>query len=325
MLPLVSIILLTYNQEQYVKDALQSILDQDYNNLEIIISDDCSLDATPNIIRTFIQEHFSGRNVLFNRNEQNIGLIGNCNKAIELSHGEYIVLAAGDDISLSNRVSISVEKITKLGVDGLAMNFQYINAEGRKLNQYGINRDIETMLYTINDYINHDPVTALGPSKIISRRVFEVFGLLSDNCQTEDTTLTFRALLLNGIAKINTIGLLYRWHGNNLSAQESLMMRINPILIYKQYKRDLRLAYDKKLISSQQYHRIFRILLDYKHVQTFIRKRYMTDSVIKKHFIGIIFLLNPFVLSNHKSRNWLIREFPEVFLIKDKIKCTLNR
>lgn len=322
--PLVSILLLTYNQENYVAQALEGIFEQDYANVEIIVSDDCSSDNTPAVIRKFIEEHGKDKHVLFNRNEHNLGLVGNCNKAYSLSHGDYLILAAGDDVSLKNRVSLSVAKIMELGVDVLGVNFQYITGEGKLLDQYGFNEHVAEKVYTLQDYICQRPAFPYGPSRIVSRRIFEEFGLLHDDCQTEDTTLTLRALLLNGIAMVNQVCVLYRWHENNLSSVQSLMKRINPVLIYQQYKRDLDLAYKKGLVSTIQYYKVLRILLDYKQVQLFIRRLYRTKGMIRRHFVGVRFVLNPFVLGSHKSRKWLMRTCPEIFMVRNKIQCMLN-
>ena len=164
----------------------------------------------------------------------------------------------------------------------------------------------------------------MGPSRIFSKRVFDVFGMLDDNCQTEDTTLTFRSILLNGIAMTNEVGVLYRWHGNNISSYESLMTRINPKLIYKQYRKDLKTAYKKNLINRMQYHKIQRIILDYKSVQIFMRKLYSTKNRIGRHIYGLLFLINPLVLQSHRSAQWLKSVCPDLFIVKNKIKTLVK-
>lgn len=323
--PLVSFILLTYNQEKYIRAALEGLLAQDYSNLEYIISDDCSRDMTCSIIQETVDQKFAERKVVFNRNENNLGLTGNLNKAISLANGEYYILAAGDDISLSNRVSTSIKKIAELGVDSLALNFQYINAEGQKLNQKGFDGEEAELKISLGDYLCRKPLFPSGPSRIISKRVFDIFGMLREDCPTEDTTLTFRSLLLNGVAMVNQIGVLYRWHGQNMSTHEALMERINPVDIYRQYNADLMAAYKKNIVTPFNYLKIKRILWDYKHVQAFERRLYKTHGMIKKHFIGVGLLLNPFVLCSHKSRKWLMRICPELFMVRNKIQYMLNR
>ncbi|MBE6322383.1 MAG: glycosyltransferase [Bacteroidales bacterium] len=322
--PLVSIILLTYNQEKYIEEALRGVFNQSYANTEIIISDDHSIDKTPLIIERFLRENSDKGNVFYNHNEENLGLVKNFNKAVACARGDFFVLAAGDDVSLKDRVAISLEKIQNLGVDSLAMNFQYVNSDGNELEQKGYSGNDKELIYVLNDYIENKPRFPMGPSRIFSKRVFDVFGMLDDDCQTEDTTLTFRSILLGGIAMIDEVGVLYRWHGNNISSYESLMTRINPKLIYKQYRKDLKTAYRKDLISRMQYFRIWRILLDYKSVQLFMRNLYSTKNPMGRHIYGLLFLINPLVLRSHKSAQWLKNICPELFLVKNKIKSLVK-
>ena len=94
--PLVSIISITYNQENYIKDALNSFLSQNINfPLEIIVADDHSSDKTPMIIS---QYHEKNPNVLkpVLRNK-NVGAVNNCISAMQMARGKYIALCEGDD------------------------------------------------------------------------------------------------------------------------------------------------------------------------------------------------------------------------------------
>src|SRR5882762_9584184 len=93
--PLVSIAICTYNGARFIRPLLQSITDQSYDDLEIIIVDDCSQDGTFDILNTF-QE--ADRRVKLYRNEQNLGYVKNFEKAIDLCTGEYIALCDQDDI-----------------------------------------------------------------------------------------------------------------------------------------------------------------------------------------------------------------------------------
>ncbi|WP_111672189.1 glycosyltransferase [Algoriphagus litoralis] len=91
----VSIILLTYNQELFINECINSILSQKFNrSFEIIICDDCSFDNTFSIIEKLT---LNIDNILLIRNEQNLGLAKNYQNAIELANGRYIVYLEGDD------------------------------------------------------------------------------------------------------------------------------------------------------------------------------------------------------------------------------------
>ena len=92
--PLVSIGLPTYNRDRYLQQALDSLLSQDYENLEIIVSDNHSTDETSAICKQYALED---RRIKYFRNDKNIGMIGNFSKVAELATGEYFMWASDDN------------------------------------------------------------------------------------------------------------------------------------------------------------------------------------------------------------------------------------
>ena len=101
--PLVSIILFSYNQENFITEAVESLLNQTYSPLEIILSDDCSKDDTFNRMKRLAKAYKGPHKVKLNHNKKNLGVIAHMNKALNLTKGELIFAAAGDDISLPER------------------------------------------------------------------------------------------------------------------------------------------------------------------------------------------------------------------------------
>src|ERR1700743_3003041 len=95
---LVSFCLFAYNQEAYIKEAVESALKQTYSPLEIIISDDCSPDATFQIIEDTVKTYNGPHKVILNRNIKNVGLGQHfSNVCGNMSTGNYIVVLGGDD------------------------------------------------------------------------------------------------------------------------------------------------------------------------------------------------------------------------------------
>ena len=92
MEPKVSFIVPCYNLAHLLADCVNSILMQSYTNFEVLIMDDCSPDHTPEVARSF-----SDHRVRHIRNESNLGIIGNYNRGIGLSRGDYIWLISADD------------------------------------------------------------------------------------------------------------------------------------------------------------------------------------------------------------------------------------
>ena len=105
--PLVSVILPVFNAEKYLPDAISSIINQTYNNLEIIILNDGSTDGSAKIISDFKRQ--DKRIIVFHY--ENCGLVKTLNKGFELAKGKYIARMDADDISVLNRIEKQVSKM----------------------------------------------------------------------------------------------------------------------------------------------------------------------------------------------------------------------
>jgi len=116
--PLVSVVLSVYNGEQYLAEAIESILNQSYTNFELILVDDGSTDSSLEIIKSYDDK----RIILISR--ENRGLIASLNEGILKAKGKYIARMDADDISLSTRFEEQVaflEQNPKVGLCGTAI------------------------------------------------------------------------------------------------------------------------------------------------------------------------------------------------------------
>lgn len=87
-----SICLVTYNQEKYIKETIESILSQTYQNFEIIVSDDCSTDKTLDVVRSI-----KDNRIKIVQTPYNMGINANLNNAIDNAAGDYLMFLGGDD------------------------------------------------------------------------------------------------------------------------------------------------------------------------------------------------------------------------------------
>lgn len=196
---LASVVLLTYNQESFVKDALQSLLDQDYDNLEIVVSDDGSKDETWKIVESLAKTYSGSKTIVLNRNPTNLGLVGNYTKAFQLTSGHLIFTAAGDDISLPSRCTACIDhwqtfntKPDLVAADGFDMTL-----DGRDL---GVKETDELGDWDITRWANKRPFI-FGASHMMTRRLME-FNPLDPKLMYEDQCFLFRALLMNGAVRV---------------------------------------------------------------------------------------------------------------------------
>ncbi|MBC5993214.1 glycosyltransferase family 2 protein [Pontibacter cellulosilyticus] len=110
-LPLVTVICLCYNHERFLAEALDSVLAQTYQNVEVIVVDDSSTDGSVKIIQSYLQQYPHIRFVSTGKN------VGNCaafNMGLQASKGEFIIDFATDDVLLPERIAQQVEAFGKL-------------------------------------------------------------------------------------------------------------------------------------------------------------------------------------------------------------------
>ena len=96
--PLVSIVVITYHSSKFIEETLNSIYNQTYPNIELIITDDCSKDNTIEICKNWLEKHpdrFIHSTII--TSETNQGIPANCNKGYDIAQGEWIKAIAGDD------------------------------------------------------------------------------------------------------------------------------------------------------------------------------------------------------------------------------------
>ena len=103
--PLVSVLMTAYNREQYIAEAIESVLASNYKNFELIIVDDCSIDNTFNIAKKYAQKD-TRINVF--KNDKNIGDYPNRNKAASYAKGKYLKYLDSDDIIYSHGLGVMV-------------------------------------------------------------------------------------------------------------------------------------------------------------------------------------------------------------------------
>ena len=131
---LVSILVITYNSDKYIVETLDSIRLQTYENIELIISDDCSTDNTLEIAAKWIdknRERFT-ETIIIN-SEINTGVTENCNRALQKAKGKYLKFIAGDDLLKSNCIKNNIDFITKSNDVILYSKFELIDKNSNRI------------------------------------------------------------------------------------------------------------------------------------------------------------------------------------------------
>ncbi len=230
--PLVTFALFSYNQEKYIGEAVEAVLEQNYTNLEIILSDDCSTDNTYVIMKNLVNEYNGPHRIILNRNDVNLGVGKHINKVMSISSGGLIVVGAGDDISLPNRVSeinnywLSSDRKYNL----ISSSYIVIDEHG------GIEERAEgCILNNMNlKSVAENGHSILGATAAWTKELWNSFNELGGDIVLEDNVMTFRACLMGGVGYINKPLLQYR---KNVSVWNDSFKTVNAKEMLKRYEK----------------------------------------------------------------------------------------
>lgn len=221
VMPKVSVIFLAYNQAPYVVAALRSALDQDYPEIEFVISDDGSKDETRSLIEAEIRRHPRCTYCRLLPETANRGIARSWDRAVAASTGEILVGFAGDDISDPSRISTAVAMFQQDSrIQAVFCQARIIGKSGEVIQQTFLRGHPEPAVYsrsasdTFYEFWCGAPV--LGATGAYRRELASVFGEISRG-SSEDDPYVYRALLLGAVAYSPQVLVSWRWHGNNAS------------------------------------------------------------------------------------------------------------
>jgi glycosyltransferase involved in cell wall biosynthesis len=221
--PLITFALVAYKQERFIRDAVKGALAQTYEPLEIIISDDCSPDGTFQVIQEITAEYSGPHKIILNRNEMNGGIGININRIMELSNGELIVIAAGDDISLPSRTAETYQAWLDSDKKAFSLysEFEMIDEYGMDIAESNIRKKEplpkdQQLLFFSKTLSTRVP----GCTHAWHRQLFDLFGPLP-SIILEDHAIPPRAMLLGRVVSIPKTLVKYRTHQDNAWASST--------------------------------------------------------------------------------------------------------
>lgn len=204
--PLISVIMSTYNDELYIEESLQSILNQTLADFELIIYDDCSSDHTVEKIRAFHDPR-----IQLICNEENCGLTKNLNKGLRIAKGKYIARMDGDDISeltrFEKQVAFLEEHPSIYLISCHAQNF----GESDLVNRIRGNSEVLRCRMLIRPVFAH-------PGFMMRRELIEEGFFYDETFRTaQDYEFAVRAAGTHEIGMVPEILLHYRVHKKQIS------------------------------------------------------------------------------------------------------------
>jgi len=200
-----------YNGEQYLVEAIESILNQTISDFEFIIIDDASRDSSMSIVREFAR---NDERILLIENQRNLGVSVSLNKGIRVARGEYIARMDSDDLSAPQRFEAQVafmDANKDVGVCGTWV--EYIG-DRKHILEYPTNHDAIYARMLFENALAH-------PSVMMRKALLEDQGLFYDEDvrYALDYELWSRAIFKVKFANIDRILLQYRIHQQSISSR----------------------------------------------------------------------------------------------------------
>ena len=208
--PLVSINVPTYNHENYLSECLDSLINQTYKNLEIIVVEDCSTDRTLEIAREYQLKYPEIIKLL--HNEENLGVCKTWLRGYRIAKGDYFATFAGDDIMLPEKIELQVKALEENPDCPLCVTngYWFESETGKILKDYGSKKLKHTFRKMMRRQCVFAPSTLARRSALPPSDIFE--GLLSTEW------IYFAEILKHGDSVYLPQPLVkYRITGNSLS------------------------------------------------------------------------------------------------------------
>lgn len=202
-LSFISVLMSVYNTEKYLKEAIESILTQTYENFEFLIIDDGSTDKSRKII-----DSFCDKRIRVLTNPKNMGLVYSLNLGLKTANGEYIFRMDADDVALPDRLAMQMAFMKRNGLD-LCGGWVETISENPQVWEYPETKEEIKSALLFNSPFAH-------PAVAFKKKVFIDYNLFYDEnyVKAEDYELWSRAVLRCECMNMKRVLLQYRIHDN---------------------------------------------------------------------------------------------------------------
>jgi len=273
--PLVSCIMSTYNRYDYLKEAVDSILNQTYKNIELIIVLEKS--ENQNKIEDILKK-YKDKRIRIIKNDVRIGFAASLNKGIDAAKGKYIARMDDDDISLPTRIEkqvIFMEKNEEIGISGTAA--QTFGKYNNPIDVCTIPEELKVLTLVKTPFVH--------PTVIMRKSLLDKYNLRYDpDFFTEDYELWSRAVEKFPISNINERLLLYRSGVGNATggSNEKKIHDSHKKTMYNEFKNYLGLNLTNNELEVLQ-ERINSIAGTYNEKELVQFRNNLIDKIISKN------------------------------------------
>lgn len=307
---LVSIIIPTFNHGAYLKETIQSVLSQTYQNFEIIITDDFSTDKTIDIISGFKDQRIK----LFKFNKNN-GISAALNNGIIQSKGEYLAILGSDDIFCKTKLAKQIDFLENNPSTGAVFTLaNLINENGKPYRDVGaqytsFSKQRNMTRYEWLNYFFMQNNVLCASSVVIQKKIQEEVGLYDERLlQLQDLDMWIRLCMKNDIYLMQEKLTKYRVRQNNrnissYTIENQIRLKFELKIILKNYF---------KITSAEEFNSIFSSTITSKNISPEIIKYNLASLALTvksniHQLFGLELLYD--LMENKESKKILENEF----------------
>ncbi len=321
----IDILLATYNGETYLKEQLDSILNQTYSNFRILISDDNSEDSTKNIIEEYAKKD---NRIKFFFQERNLGVIANFEFLLKKVEAEFYMFSDQDDIWKENKIELSMKKILEENCDLVYTNLEVVDKDlNITYDSYWKLKGLEEKVKKYNNfeslYLNNfiTGCTMLSKSKFIS----EILPLPKESKYVLHDYWT--ALIVSQRGKISYIEeslIKYRQHKKNSVGSKKKTDSMNSLKEIRKLFIDVKKEHFEVFITNEnkfideKYRILNRKALEY------YKTLEQTKNINFKNW-KLFFKLYKYEKFMYKMENFIILNIPFVAKVLFRIKTLVKK
>ncbi len=282
-----------YNASKYIEAAVKSVLNQTYQDFELLIVNDGSTDNTNELLKSFKDER-----IRIIHNQENKGLIYTRNIALKEARGQFIAVMDSDDIAYPNRLKIQVDAFKNNPSLALYGGQAKMIDENQKEIGFIEESETDTELLKVKLLFHN---TFVHSSVMIRTSVFREFGGYQEPF-AEDYDLFLRIAQKYAVGNSSEFVVAYRWHGNNISKTEGekIVRQLLPIKGKLLKKIGLKSAISQQKIltnpyiwddvSIYEYQEFFRSLLSYNKREKAFNEQILEEVIFHKWYNAVMHL-----------------------------------
>ncbi len=242
----ISVVMPVYNAKRYLKEAIESVLNQTYPHFEFIIVDDGSTDKSLDILKQYKNKDPRIRII----SRSNTGIVGALNDGIEAAQGEFIARMDADDIALPARFNRQLELMNSdPNLVILGTNFYFIDKSGNIVKSGNVPREHDKIVENI---LKGNGGAIIHPTAMIRKDILMKVGGYREEAQfTEDLDLYHRLSRVGEMANLDEVLFKYRIHFNSVNATRFMTRQKTFLWVMKEAYTARGMVFNENTINSK--------------------------------------------------------------------------